>query len=138
MSDAAIEARKGKIIMFADDSLTHRKMIQAVLKRSGFPSIGYEDAGGLIRALATVTPRVVLLDVDMPGVNGFDACRKIRLGYPQLTAPIIFFSARKNKESVQRAKKAGAQDYLVKPFKPEGLVGRLDHWSTVRIPARNG
>ena len=137
MSDAAIEARKGKIVMFADDSPTHRKMIQAVLKRSGFPSMGYEDANGLINALATVTPRVLLLDVDMPHVNGFDACRGIRLRYPELTAPIIFFSARKSKESVQRAKEAGAQDYIVKPFNPKGLIERLDHWSGVRIPSRS-
>ena len=136
MSDAAIGARKGKIVMFADDSPTHRKMIQAVLKRAGFPSMGYEDANGLIRALATVTPRVLLLDVDMPRINGFEACKDIRGRYPQLTAPIIFFSARKNKESVQRAREAGAQDYIVKPFNPKGLVERLDHWSGVRIPAR--
>ena len=136
MSDAAIEARKGKIIMFADDSLTHRKMIQVVLKKAGFPSMAYEEAEGLIRALATVTPRVVLLDVDMPGIDGFEACKSIRWRYPELAAPIIFFSARKNREAVQRAKQAGAQDYLVKPFNPKGLVERLDHWSAIRVPAR--
>lgn len=76
-----------------------------------------------VELAATVNPDVVLLDLGMPFLDGFGACRQIRAARPLV--PIVIVSGHTDEDSVRQAFEAGATDYLVKPFTPSQLRARL-------------
>lgn len=79
---------------------------------------------GLASALLS-PPDLLLLDIDMPHLNGFQVCEKFRAGMPHLPTPVIFLSSDMEASSMQRALKAGANDYLIKPFRISDLLSRI-------------
>ena len=67
---------------------------------------------------------MILMDVVLPGVDGIETARTIRQLFEE-PAPIIFLTALSDRETVERCKKVGAADYIVKPFRPSYLIGRI-------------
>ena len=82
-----------------------------------------ENGQRAVELARTMTPDVVLLDLYMPVLDGFGACRQIRALLPRV--PIIIISAQKEEEAVREAFSAGATDYLPKPIMPSQLRARL-------------
>jgi two-component system KDP operon response regulator KdpE len=106
-----------------DDEASLRKVIRASLAASGF---SVEEAGTGGDALSVVHQRpfdLVLLDVNMPGMSGIDACRQIRSCAPR--TGIVMVTVRDAEEDKVRALEAGADDYVTKPFQFRELVARL-------------
>jgi DNA-binding response OmpR family regulator len=76
-----------------------------------------------VELAGTARPDVILLDLGMPVLDGFGACRQIRAAFPRI--PIVIVSGQTDEESVRAAFEAGATDYLTKPFTPSQLRARL-------------
>ncbi len=105
-----------------DDDPALAEMLTIVLKGEGY-SVGVcGDGAGALAAYRDFVPDAVLLDVMLPGTDGIDVCRQIRA---EADTPIIMLTARTDTTDVVRGLEAGADDYVVKPFKPKELIARL-------------
>ncbi|MBV8729156.1 MAG: response regulator transcription factor [Acidobacteriia bacterium] len=110
-------------VLVVDDEPALRKTLRASLSASGF---SVSEARNGEEALGAVQQRVfdlVLLDINMPGANGIDACRRIRTVAPQIG--IIMITVRDSENDKVHALEAGADDYVTKPFRLRELVARL-------------
>jgi two-component system, OmpR family, KDP operon response regulator KdpE len=110
-------------VLVVDDETSLRKVIRASLSASGF---AVEEAGTGKDAVAAFTQKhfdIVLLDINMPGISGVEACRQIRAIAPRTA--IVMVTVRDSEEDKVRALEAGADDYVTKPFRFRELVARL-------------
>jgi CheY-like chemotaxis protein len=85
-------------------------------------------------ALETIAARepfsVILLDIQMPGMDGFETCRQIRATAKGKRVPIIFLTVNNTVGDVEKCKAAGGNAFVMKPFNAKTLIRHLDHWST--------
>jgi len=110
-------------ILVVDDDPTFRQGLRASLKSSGYD---VDVARNAEQALEYVRQRpvdVVLLDINMPGIGGVEACRRIRAAAPQ--AAILMLTVRDTEDDKVLALEAGADDYVTKPFRLRELIARL-------------
>ena len=113
------------LVLVADDDATHRKVIQKVLEESGFRVIVAPNGKDAIDQVAKFNPDVILLDVEMPEMDGFSVCEIIRARKADREIPIFIITSRDDPESVERAYKVGATDFLTKPIALPVLAHRI-------------
>src|SRR5438105_5161334 len=113
-------------VLVIDDDEAAREILVELLGRIGFHAFATADgkAGLEWLAGAAAPPHVVLLDLRMPGLDGFEVLHRYRADGG--TAPVIALSAMDEKETVVKAMRLGASDYLVKPIEPEQLKEAID------------
>jgi CheY-like chemotaxis protein len=129
--EVAKAERAGAVtILSVDDDPINQMVIQAMLRRGGFKVI---TAGDGMKALELLSegvdsnnrPDMILLDVMMPGMSGYDVVRAVRSRYPGLMIPVILVSANGHEDQVVEGLQAGANDYITKPFGQRELVARI-------------
>ena len=113
------------LVLIADDDATHRRVLQKVLEESGFRVITAPNGKDAIDQVATFNPDAILLDVEMPEMDGFSACEIIRSQKSDREIPIFIITSRDDAESVQRAYELGATDFLTKPIALTVLPHRI-------------
>jgi DNA-binding response OmpR family regulator len=112
----------GKRLLVIDDEVDIGETVKIRLEVNGYSvNLAYDGLDGIAKAVKTM-PDLILLDILMPQVDGFEVCRRLRKIPETQNIPIIMLTAIKSPESLQKAKEAGAQDYLVKPFENGELV----------------
>ena len=110
-------------ILLIEDEIKIAKFLELDLSDEGYQvGIAYDGITGLERAKATA-PDLVILDWNLPGLNGLEVCRHLRSAGS--ATPIIFISARSSRENYLAGLKAGANDYMVKPFSTEELLAKI-------------
>ncbi len=114
-----------KIVVLEDDAST-RRLIAAVLKKAGHEVIDFDNgAEGLLNVLAEL-PDLVVSDVEMPKINGFEVLSDIRNTPETVNTPVILLTSRSSPEDMQYALSQGANDYLTKPFDPDKLMAAIN------------
>ena len=108
--------------LLVDDDLKLAELLESYLKKSDIKLEAISDPLDTLSAIRNHNPEVIILDVMMPKMNGFDVCQKIRKDY---SLPIIMLSARGEPNDKIRGLESGADDYLAKPFEPRELVARI-------------
>ncbi|MEE4213539.1 MAG: response regulator transcription factor [Bacteroidales bacterium] len=112
-------------ILLVDDENDIREFLSYTLRKEGFIVHTAEDGKSGISKATEVKPHLILLDIMMPGINGIEACEKIRSD-PDMADVIICFLTAKSEDSTQIAGfEAGGDDYIIKPVKPKLLVSRV-------------
>ena len=109
-------------ILVVDDDVALAEMIGIVLQNEGYEVVFCADGSAALTQFQENNPDLVLLDVMLPGMDGFDVCRAIRR---VSDAPIVMLTARSDTADVVTGLEAGADDYVPKPFKPKELVARV-------------
>ena len=109
-------------ILVVDDQPDILAVLQSMLTAEGFDVVVAQDALSGLRAAYQSHPDAILLDVMMPEVDGFEACRRLR---EMTDVPIIFVTAKGTIEDVVQGLSLGADDYVVKPFDRSELISRL-------------
>ncbi|MDC0706532.1 response regulator transcription factor [Priestia sp. AB] len=111
-----------RTILIVDDEAEIRNLMSIYLKNEGYQVVDVPDAATAIDMLKKQKIDLIILDVMMPGMNGIDACLKIREEY---TMPIIFLSAKSEDMDKIHGLASGAEDYVTKPFNPLELMARV-------------
>jgi diguanylate cyclase (GGDEF)-like protein len=115
------------LVLLADNDAKHRQVVQQVLEQSGFRVLTAGNGKGAIDQVAKYNPDAVILDVEMPEMDGFAACEVIRARKTDREIPIFMITNRDDKESVERAYNVGATDFITKPIALPVLPYRLQH-----------
>lgn len=112
---------KGRVLI-VDDDLALAEMLGIVLRGEGLDVIHVADGSAAIGAFRDHRPDLILLDVMLPGMDGISVCKRIRA---ESGVPIVMLTARTDTVDVVVGLESGADDYVVKPFKPAELIARV-------------
>jgi two-component system response regulator MtrA len=112
---------KGRVLVVDDDPALS-EMLGIVLRGEGFEPSFVADGDSALRAFHDTKPDLVLLDLMLPGKDGIDVCREIRA---ESGVPIVMLTAKGDTVDVVLGLESGADDYIVKPFKPKEVVARV-------------
>ncbi len=123
------------IVMVVDDSLTVRKVTQRLLTRSGYQAVLARDGVDALRQLQDVTPDAMLVDIEMPHMDGFDLTRNVRADERIGATPIIMITSRTADKHRRYAAEIGVNVYLGKPYNEEELLKHLRNLIGDRAPA---
>ena len=112
-------------ILVVDDNPTNLRLLMDYLEKAGYEVLVAEEGEVALELLKHVKPGLILLDVMMPGMDGFDVCREMRRDPRLKNLPILFLTAIDKGSDVVDGLRAGADDYVMKPFNPEELILRV-------------
>lgn len=112
-----------ELILLVDDELSITQLARMYLERDGFRTAEITDGESALEAAAKQKPALIVLDIMLPKVDGFDVCRRLRSAGDQV--PIIMLTARDEDIDKILGLELGADDYLTKPFNPRELVARV-------------
>ena len=112
---------KGRILIVDDDTALS-EMLGIVLRGEGFDPVACGDGEKALGVFRDTKPDLVLLDLMLPGKDGIDVCRQIRA---ESGVPIVMLTAKSDTIDIVVGLESGADDYVVKPFKPKELVARI-------------
>ena len=116
---------KGRRILAVDDDRINLRIIGGILRHEGYEIAEAGSGEQALESYATFQPNLVLLDVMMPGIDGFTTCRTLKKAYGDKCAPVIFVTAKSEADDVVMGFDAGGVDYLTKPFRPKEVVARI-------------
>ncbi len=117
------------IVLVVDDSLTVRKITSRLLEREGFHPMTAKDGLDALQVLATVNPDVILLDIEMPRMDGFEFTKTIKADNRQNNIPIIMITSRTAEKHRSHAQELGVNEYLGKPYQDEQLIGLVRQYT---------
>ncbi len=112
-------------ILVVDDDPQARLLLTYILKRKGFEVLEAEDGPAALVRVGRDGPDLVLLDVMMPGMDGFEVCAALRADPHWNLLPIVILTAKTDADAQERGLRAGANDYLTKPVRPDEHVARI-------------
>jgi adenylate cyclase len=121
--------RQAKILM-VDDTPKNIKLLEAVLAPRGYALVAAESGPEALEKVASERPDLILLDVVMPGMDGYEVCRRLREDPATHLLPVVMITASEERERL-KALEAGADDFIPKPFNQQELLARVR--SLVRI-----
>lgn len=124
MNPTSVGTRR-PLALVVDDDATTRLMLQATLKRVGVACEAVADGSTAIASFATLQPDLVLLDIGLPDIDGFDTCRTLRALPGGADTPVLMLTGHDDPASVERAYETGATDFIAKPINWEILAHRV-------------
>lgn len=112
-------------ILIADDERDIRDLVAFALRFAGYEVIATSNGEEVLQAAQANPPDLILLDVRMPRMSGYETCRRLK-EQPQTAAiPVVFLSAKGQEAEVNAGMQLGAVEYIVKPFSPDNLLQRV-------------
>ena len=112
-------------VLIVDDAVALHKLICSHLAGESLELHSVYDGESALSTIPTLRPALVLLDVDMPGINGFEVCRRLKVSEATHAIPIIFLTASASSEAKLLGFDLHAMDYITKPFDPTDLRARV-------------
>lgn len=113
-------------ILIVDDEPDIVETLSFMLQARNFDVVTASDGLEALSKVKSERPDLVLLDIMMPGMDGYDVCVKLKTDKETKNIPVVMLTARGENEAVIRAHKSGANDYIVKPFTLPTLVNKLN------------
>ena len=124
-----------KKILIVDDSILVRFVVSDELTKLGYEPLTATNADKAFKMCRSKKPDLILLDVMLPGMDGFEACRRLKADPDMKGIPVIFMTAKDQEQDMQTGRQAGGSGYLVKPFESDELsrtiskfIGRPGLW----------
>ncbi len=111
--------------LVVDDDQALQEVLRDVLEAEGYTVVTADDGEQALRQWDEARPDLVLLDIRMPGMDGYEVCRRLRQWDPRRTTPIIMLTALSAEADELRGLEVGADDYMTKPFNTRELTARM-------------
>lgn len=112
-------------ILVVDDTVANLQLLADILTAEGYAVHPATDGETALRFVETVVPDLILLDIRMPGMAGFEVCRRLKADERTSAVPIIFISMLDDVQDKVKAFQAGGVDYVTKPFQAEEVLARV-------------
>ena len=112
-------------ILIAEDEPDIRELVAFTLRFAGHEVIATSNGEEALHKASEINPDIILMDVLMPRMTGYDACRAMKADPLLKNIPVVFLSAKGQDSEIQTGLEAGAEDYLLKPFAPDQLTERV-------------
>jgi signal transduction histidine kinase len=116
---------KDRKVLLVDDDRLNIRILAGILKPEGVTVAEASSGEAALALYSQFRPDLVLLDVMMPGINGFETCRQLKQQYGEECAPVIFITAKNESDDIVEGLVAGGVDYLPKPFRPKEALARI-------------
>lgn len=113
---------KGSTVLVVEDEEAIASLVRAYLERDGYRVTWARTGAEALAALERASPQLIVLDIGLPDIDGFDLCRQLRV---RGSVPIIMLTARDEEADRVAGLELGADDYIAKPFSPRELVARI-------------
>lgn len=117
-----------KRILIVDDNQDAIHILTAVLKRGGFLVSVAKNGVEAIEKVRQENPALILLDIMMPKMDGFEVCQEVKANQQTRNIPVLMITARKDPESRKRGLEVGASEYLVKPIHPAEVLRKVQEY----------
>jgi len=128
--------RTTRIVIGVDDAPQELALLQHCVSRAGYTFLPAASGLECLKLVARVEPRLILLDVEMPDIDGYETCRRLRADNALNHVPIAFLTVRNTPEDVKLGLAVGANDYILKPIAVARLIERVHYWTARRTAAR--
>jgi CheY-like chemotaxis protein len=126
VSDLLEEMNERKpLVLIVDDVPKNIQLLSLILSRKNYQIAFAVSGEQTLEMLEKINPEVILLDIVMPGMDGFEVCEKIKSNPATEDIPIIFITGRAQPEDIKKGFQTGAVDYISKPFNSEELLARV-------------
>ena len=122
-SDFSIMAEKP--IMIVDDDPSVRDILKTILNSKGLDVIEATNGFEALEKINLGRPKIVIMDIMLPGMNGFEICKRLKLNPKTVNIPVLFLTAKGEASDLNRAMNLGAMDYFLKPFIPQQVLEKI-------------
>lgn len=112
-------------IMLVDDTPANLQLLLQLLLKNGHRVVAFTDSTQALLAAKIDQPDIILLDIRMPGMDGFETCRRLKADPKLQDVPVLFISMVNEPDKIVRAFAVGGADYVTKPFQPEEVLARV-------------
>lgn len=129
-----LDRRSSSVVLIVDDLPENLAMLHDALDESGFTVLVANNGEAALERAAKSLPDVILLDAMMPGMDGFEVCRRLKEDVSTSPIPVVFMTGLTETEHVVAAFSAGGNDYVTKPLRPSEVIARISaHLQTARL-----
>lgn len=122
---------KGKVLIIEDTSVGNKKL-NTILKENGYKVYAYNTGASAIYSVEAISPEIILIDLELKDMNGFQVCEKLKSISLVKEIPVIFLSRLINKEDTAKGFKLGAVDFIYRPFHESELIARVGYHIRMR------
>ena len=112
-------------ILIAEDERDIRDLVAFTLRFAGHEVFAAANGAEAVEMAPNVNPDLILMDVRMPRMTGYEACKAMKANADLKDIPVVFLTARGQENEIQQGLDAGAEEYLLKPFAPDHLTSRV-------------
>lgn len=112
-------------VLLVDDNTTNLQVLFQALSPEGYELLIAQSGEQALESAREGRPQLILLDVKMPGIDGFETLRRLRADEETAGIPVVFLSAHANVESIEEGKALGAQGYFTKPFQFDEILAKV-------------
>lgn len=112
-------------LLLSDDSITMQKLVELILAEEGFEIMSTNNGEEALSAISSFKPDIILADVEMPKINGYQLCEKVKQDPSSSEVPVILLAGAFEQFDEELAKKVGADDFIIKPFESQELIGKV-------------
>lgn len=130
--EGQVPSAEVQTVMVVDDTPANLKLLRAQLRRENLRVIAFPDGPTALAAAKHELPDLILLDINMPGMDGFEVCRALKADKTLERIPVLFISARGQTSDKVQAFAVGGVDYITKPFEAEEVLARVRTHLTIR------
>lgn len=118
-------------LLLADDSITIQKVVELILAEEDYDIKSVSNGEDALNALETFKPEIILADIDMPKINGYQLCERIKKNPSTATIPVILLAGAFEPIDETLAREAGAEDSIIKPFESQELISKINAALTI-------
>jgi len=115
-----------KKVLIVDDEEKVRRLIETTLSIGDFQIFQAKDGEEALKIAQEEKPALILLDIMMPGIDGFEVCKRLKSNSETKSSCVIMLTAKGQKQDIEKGYAVGADDYFVKPFSPMELLNKVE------------